>query len=133
MYDILHQVILNGGYKLQEMLGRIHRLYALGEMDDAQLTEITALARANASPDAERPELLDMIRSLEARIAALEAAGKTESPDGAAEPWTPWDGISSQYAPGAVVTHRGETWRSTLTTQNVWEPGTVEFWVRVSE
>ena len=41
-----------------------------------------------------------------------------------AQPWVAWPGFGPLYALGAVVTHKGQTWKST-TPNNSWEPPTM--------
>lgn len=125
MYEIIRQVILNGGYKLNDMQEKIKRMYVLGDLTAEQTDELLSLALSGAQTDAERPETIEMIRSLASRVDAIEAKlGMGEA--GEAYPaWKPWDGVSNNYQPGAIVTHVGKLWQSTYPGQNVWEPGVV--------
>lgn len=139
MFDIIKSVISAGGYKLAEIQHKIKKLWIQGDLTEEQADELLILAQGGVSPDAERPEVLEMLRSLSARVddlaaevAALKTETDTTEPDTEAteyEAWTPWDGISDKYQPGYIVTHKGELWQSVYPGQNVWEPGTVEFWI----
>lgn len=135
MYEIIRQVIANGGYKLAGMQEKIKRMYVLGDLDAAQMDELLALAVSGAAADAERPETLAMLGSLAERVSAIEAKlGMNES--GEVYPaWTAWDGVSSNYQPGAIVTHNGKLWKSVYEGQNVWEPGAVSasMWIEYIE
>jgi len=140
MYSVIKSVISAGGFKLSEMRYKVNKLYVQGDLTEEQADQLLALAMQGATPDAERPELLQIIQNLSARVdalaaevAALKTGSDTEEPGAETagyEAWAPWDGISDKYQPGAVVTHNGKTWQSTYTGQNVWEPGTVDdrFW-----
>lgn len=128
MYEIIRQVIENGGYKLAGMQEKIKRMYVLGDLTDAQLDELLALAKAGAASDAERPETIAMLKSLAGRVSAIEEKLGMNESGGSYPEWKPWDGVSDNYQPGAIVSHNGKLWQSTFAGQNVWEPGTVEFW-----
>ena len=139
MYDILKSVISAGGYKLAEIGHKIKKLFVLGDLNEAQMDELLAMASAGVSTDAERPENLELIQTLaekvealESRVAALEGGDDAEQSEYAE--WKPWDGISDKYQPDAVVSHNGKLWKSTFAGQNVWEPGvagTESLWVEV--
>lgn len=138
MYEIIRQVIANGGYRLTEMQQKIKRLYILGDLTAEQLDELLALAVRGVSADAERPELLTMIEVLSAKVDAL--AARVDALDGSSSiegyhEWHSWDGVGADYQPGAIVSHGGRFWQSVYSGQNVWEPGAVgeEFWVEYEE
>lgn len=140
MYNILKMRITTGGVKLDEIQGRIKRLYANGDLTTAQMEELLELSQTKADPNAERPEILDMIKSLTERVDALEKKHEsntdTDGENGEAETWKPWDGISNKYQYDAVVSHNGKLWRSVFNGQNVWEPGaagTASLWVEHTE
>ncbi len=135
MYDVLKDVISAGGYKLSEIRYKVKKLYAIGDLTEEQMDELLALASGSISADAERPEVLEMLKALSDRIEVLEK--KMISGDGSEEPaeyekWQPWDGISNKHQYGAIVRHVGKLWLSTFHGQNVWEPGapgTETIWV----
>lgn len=137
MYGIIRQVIGNGGYKLNDMQQKIKRMYVLGDLTAEQTDELLSLALAGAQADAERPETIEMIRNLASRVDAIEAKlGMGEGEDIPQETypaWTPWDGVSNNYQPGAIVAHNEKLWQSVFEGQNVWEPGAVSFWVEYTE
>lgn len=143
MYEIIKTVISAGGFKLAEIQYKIKKLYILGDITEAQMDELLVLAAAGASLDAERPEVLYMLRRLSARIDAQDArlaileGGAVDGEESAGhEAWVSWDGVSDKYQQGAVVTHNGQLWRSVFSGQNVWEPGaagTESLWVKYTK
>ena len=131
MYGILKTHIAAGGYKLSEIQHKVKKLYVLGDLTEAQMDELLSMATQGVSTDAERPELLIMLRKLSARIdahdlrlAALEGDTDDSEEPAACEEWESWDGVSDKYQQGAIVTHNGQLWQSVYNGQNVWEPGT---------
>lgn len=132
MINIIKTAISAGNYKLTEIQHKIKKMYILGDLTEEQADELLALASLGISTDAERPELLNMIRSLSTeienlkrRIEVLEGTADEEGDDQTAYPeWKSWDGISTDYQKGAIVSHNGELWESVYDGQNVWEPGT---------
>ena len=144
MFDVIKTVISAGGYKLTEIQYKIKKMYFYNDLTEAQMDELLALASHGVSTDAERPENLELIRTLATeiealknRVAVLEGgndAGGVEQPEH--PEWKPWDGISKDYQKGAIVSHNGELWVSVFNGQNVWQPGTVgteSMWVKYSE
>ena len=144
MYNILKNLIPAGGYKLTELQYKIKKMYLTGDLDEAQMDELLAMASGNVSADAERPETVVMLQKLHAsiealaeRVKALEEGESQESESEEGYPaWEPWDGISSNYQNGAIVNHVGKLWLSNFAGQNVWEPGapgTEALWVVYEE
>ncbi|MCD7803082.1 MAG: hypothetical protein LUH09_09350 [Clostridiales bacterium] len=132
MYDNLWQIITAGDYTLADITNKINVFWAESQLTDEQRTELLALAVENISTDQEKPELEMTVEKLAARVTALEKAvaalqgdaGDSGSGDSSAYPeWTSWDGVSSDYSYGAIVSHNGTLWISTYKGQNVWEPG----------
>lgn len=138
MYNIIKTAILSGGYKLAEMQKKINKLWIGGHITEAEADDLLILASGGIDTDAERPEMLAIVKSLSEkidalteRVAYLEGVADgfaPEEPGGTApdvyENWEPWDGISEKYKHGTIVYHNGKTWISTFKGQNVWEPGT---------
>ena len=135
MYNVLKAVISAGGYKLSEIQYKVKKLYATGDLTEEQMDELLALASGGISADAERPEVLEMLKSLSDRIEVLEkklTPGDDPEEPAEYEKWQPWDGISNKYQYGAIVSHGGKLWQSNYEGQNVWEPGapgTETLWV----
>lgn len=136
MYELIKSIILAGGYKLEDIQHKVQKLYIFGTITESQLDELLSLASAGVSTEAERPEVLDMLRAMNERLTALEsrlAALEGAEPDAEEyEEWKPWDGVSDKYQLGAIVSHNGQLWESTFNGQNVWEPGapgTENLWV----
>ena len=143
MFALMKNTINSGNFKFIDLQHRIAKLYAMGNLSETELDELLALAAEKATPDSERPELLQLILSLFAKVEALTARVKVLEKGNAADPdagsedypaWEPWDGLSNQYQPGTIVRHKEQLWKSTFQGQNVWEPGTVgsQFWTLYS-
>lgn len=139
MYNVLKSVISTGGFKLADIQHRVKKLYAIGDLSEEQMDELLALAVGGISPEGERPEVMAMLLSMAERISALEEKLKPAEPGEETTEyaaWKPWDGISKDYATGAVVSHNGKLWESVFAGQNVWEPGaagTESLWVIYEE
>ncbi|MCD8383290.1 MAG: hypothetical protein LUC30_10360 [Clostridiales bacterium] len=132
MYDTLWQTITAGEYTLSDIVHKINVFWAQGQLTEDEKNELTDLAQSNATADQEKPELEVTVESLAARVTALEEAvaalqGDTGgSGDSSTYPeWTTWDGVSTNYQYGAIVSHNGKLWISVYSGQNVWEPGAV--------
>ena len=134
MYTIIANRIKAGGFKLADMIRRIREEMWYETITEAERDELIEMANQAASPEAERPEVMDMLKALSDRVTALERAqAKPDdegSSSGAYPEWKPWDGISSNYQKGAIVQHNGSLWESVYEGQNTWEPGVVDerFW-----
>lgn len=146
MYNVIKGVISAGGYKLTDIQHKIKSFYMKGDLTEAEMDELLAMASGGVSTDAERPEILVIIQNLAAEVDALKArvealergdvgnTGGNEESTGYPE-WRPWDGISKDYQNGSIVSHNGVLWQSVYSGQNVWEPGAVgtdSLWVKYS-
>lgn len=139
MYDVIRSAIAAGGYKLADMQYKIKKLYVMGDLTESEMEQLLEMASGGVSADTERPEVMAMIHTLDEKISALDGRVKAlegnpdepDVPEGDYPAWKPWDGISTDYQKGAIVSHKGELWESVYDGQNVWEPGTVDerFWV----
>lgn len=76
MYDVIKDVINTQRYVLADMLHKIDTLWAQGDIDDDQRTELIALAQGNADMTQE-VNVLAKLEELEQRVKALET-GSTE-------------------------------------------------------
>ena len=76
MYDLIRDVINTQRYVLADMLHKIDTLWAQGDLDDEQRTELIALAQGNADT-AQEVNMLEKLEELEQRVRALET-GSTE-------------------------------------------------------
>ena len=76
MYDVIKDVINTRRYVLADMLHKIDTLWAQGDLDDEQRTELIALARDKADM-AQEVNVLARLEELEQRVRALET-GSTE-------------------------------------------------------
>lgn len=140
MYTIIKAVIEKGGNKLSDLIFNIRKEYWHKNLTDVECEELIEMANAAASPEAERPETLEMIAALADRVHALEIwkaeteagnDGSDTSTDTTYPNWKPWDGTGTDYQKGAIVFHNDMLWQSVYGGQNVWEPGVVDsrFWV----
>ena len=123
VFEILKARILSGNFKLMDMQGRIDTSFARGSLTAEQTQQLSALALEKASKEGEMPAIMDILTALSQRISALEEKTDMEENAGAYPVWKPWDGISSLYQKGAVVSHKGKLYQSVFPGQNVWEPG----------
>lgn len=134
MYEIMRNVILSRTLPVDELQRRIDTFYAEGKLTEAEKRELEQLVFDNQTVDAEKAalekrvdDLAAKLTALEARVTALEGGETGEYPA-----WKAWDGVSTDYQPGAIVTHNGKTWLNVLEgMQNVWEPGVADdrYWV----
>ncbi len=71
MYAIIKSVINSGNYELTDMLSKIDTMWVQGSITDEQRTELTALARDKATPEATYAPLQEQVDALAVRIDAL--------------------------------------------------------------
>lgn len=76
MYDVIKDVINTRRYVLADMLHKIDTLWAQGDLDDEQRSELIALAQGNADMEQE-VNMLAKLEELEQRVKAVET-GSTE-------------------------------------------------------
>lgn len=143
MYAAMKNVILGKGVPVAELRRRVNVFFAQGDITDGQKTELDQMIFDNQTPDAEKAgleeryaALIGRLDALEERVAALEGGSDEGSGgDGGSYPvWKAWDGVSTDYQYGAIVTHNGKIWQNVLQSmQNVWEPGAVDerYWVEI--
>ena len=139
MYETFLSIIASGDYKLTDITNKINTMWITGNLTDDQRDNLLSQAAEHLDPETERPESLEMMEKLAARVTDLEKRvaeleGKSEN-TGYPE-WVPWDGLSNDYQYGAIVIHNGKVWKSMYSGQNVWEPGTVgteNLWGEVNE
>ena len=90
MYDVIKDVINTRRYVLADMLHKIDTLWAQGDIDDDQRTELIALAQGNADA-VQEANTLEKLKELEQRVRALEEFGGAEPgeeyPDYVAGKW----------------------------------------------
>lgn len=149
MFEIIKSVIENGIFQVSDLTNKIDTLWAESKLSDDERSQLVQMMTDHLNPATEAPELKEMYERLEARVAALEAevqALKGEEPgSGEGEPgtvtvpaWEPWDGISSKYQYGAVVTHNEKYFLNVLQgMQNTWEPESVgvdeRYWKEITK
>lgn len=133
LYELIKDVIKAKNFKKDDMVSKIERAWYKGDITEEEREELLSLMAENLNPEAERPEwleiaktLLGQIESLKERVTKLEK-GETTTPEETPtyEKWTKWDYISDKYQFGAIVEHNGIVYENTLQgMQNTWEPGT---------
>ena len=138
MFALTKSVIAAQRQPADELRRRIDVFFAQGRLSEKEKEELEALVFAHQSVDAERAGLEERygllalrMTALEARMAALEGVQEAGYPQ-----WRPWDGVSEEYQPGAVVLHKGKKWKNVLEgMQNVWEPGVADerYWMETEE
>lgn len=130
MYSTIKDVISSGSFKLAEIQQRVKKLYIWGDLTEEQADELIKMAQEKASAAYERPEVMTILRNLDARIKVIEKKLSAQENVPSGEPreyetWVAWDGISNKYQKGVVVSHGDKLWQSVFNGQNVWEPGAV--------
>jgi len=143
--SILENVIKSGKFDLERATRLIESGYVTGEYSEDERAELLALRDQHLNPESQAPEMLEVMKRLEEKYAALEERVKALEGSGEPEPgeaetypaWHPWNGIpGSGYQYGSKVTHIGHIWESFYHGENTWEPGalgTERIWVMVTE
>lgn len=73
MKEFIEQVIAKGGYKLDELELKTKKLYVLGDLTEAEMDELLALA-ADSVDNSAQVDMFAMIVDLQHRVEALETA-----------------------------------------------------------
>lgn len=117
MYTIIKSVINNGNFELMNILAKINTMWVQGSIIDSQRTELIALARSKATPEATYAPLQEQVDvlavrldALTARVTAIEAGTPAEPP---AEPdeWPEFVqpmGAHDAYDVGDKITYNGQ-------------------------
>ena len=119
MYAIIKSVINSGNYELTDMLSKIDTMWVQGSITDEQRTELTALARDKATPEATYAPLQEQVDALAVRIdaltqrvAALEGGGTAgDTPATPADEWPEYvqpTGAHDAYKIGDKMTYNGQ-------------------------
>ena len=74
MKDFIESVINTGNYKLQDMENRIKKLFATGDLSEADMIYLLDLA-AEKADDSKQIDIPVILADLEKRVAALESQG----------------------------------------------------------
>ena len=119
MYAIIKSVINSGNYELTDMLSKIDTMWVQGSITDEQRTELTALARDKATPEATYAPLQEQVDALAVRIdaltqrvAALEDGGTAgDTPATPADEWPEFvqpTGAHDACKVGDKITYNGQ-------------------------
>ena len=74
MKEFLESIIRTGNYRLSDMETRIYKLYALGQLDEADVPELLSMA-AEYAKDEKQIDVAAILADLEKRMEVLESAG----------------------------------------------------------
>lgn len=74
MYDVIKTVIDTGRFELADLLHKLDILWAQGDLDDDQRTELIAAAREKADPGASYAPLQDQVDKLRDEVQSLRTA-----------------------------------------------------------
>ncbi len=134
MYELIKTVIANRTYSdLNVLLEKLKRLWVQGDLTEAQYDELVTMARGNSPVKEYEIQMeIDMlwiaVRTLDARVAAVEGPGETETPEPGAEPepaavpeWAQPTGAHDAYQTGDRVLYNGIVYESIID-GNVWAP-----------
>lgn len=117
MYTIIKSVINSGSFELTDILTKIDTLWVQGSIKDNQRTELIALARSKATPEATYAPLQERVNTLAERLDALTArvtaieAGTPAEPPAEPDEWPPYvqpTGAHDAYNTGKKITYAGK-------------------------
>lgn len=119
MYAIIKSVINSGNFELTDILGKIDTMWVQRSITEEQRTELTALARDKATPEATYAPLQEQVDALAVRIdaltqrvAALEDGGTTgDTPATSVDEWPEFvqpTGSHDAYKIGDKITYNGQ-------------------------
>ena len=117
MYTIIKSVINNGNFELVNILAKIDTMWVQGSITDGQRTELIALARDKAKPEATYAPLQEQIDALSVRLDALAArvtaieAGTPAEPPAEPDEWPEYiqpTGAHDAYGVGDKITYNGQ-------------------------
>lgn len=117
MYTIIKSVINSGSFELTDILTKIDTLWVQGSIKDNQRTELIALARSKAMPEATYAPLQERVNTLAERLDALTArvtaieAGTPAEPPAEPDEWPPYvqpTGAHDAYNTGKKITYAGK-------------------------
>lgn len=74
MYDVIKTVIATGRFELADLLHKLDILWAQGDLDDDQRTELIDAAREKADPGASYAPLQDQVDKLRNEVRTLSTA-----------------------------------------------------------
>ena len=129
MYDLINEVIDEGGYDLTDLLLKIDHAWLKNQITATQRDTLEEKAREHAVPEdsyaSDKQRIFNLevaLRSLENCVAALENAGNSSGTS--VDEWPEWvqpSGVLDAYGIGDKVTFDGKHYQSLLSS-NVWSP-----------
>lgn len=135
MYTIVKGVIEQGRFELADLLAKIDTEWVLSALTDREREELVDLAREAADPEASLAPVVERVtaleewrRTVESRLAALEAGGGEGGGGTEPEPSEEWpDYVQPTGAHDAYMTGDKITWKGKRYTCKmdgcVWDPG----------
>lgn len=106
MYSVIKNVLTRGGFKLDEMLRKIERLWILDLITESQRDELINLARSGADISV-GADVFAKIAELEERVRKLENSEPTTGD----EPTKPSEFVTGKwYYNGDLVAFEGKTY-----------------------
>lgn len=117
MFETFQTIINAGGYALEDIIGRIKTLYAMGELTEDEMKQLLEQAQTNAKPDDSYAPLADRVKAIEEwettieeRLAKLES-GSSTNPGEPADEWPEYvqpTGSHDAYHIGDKITYNGK-------------------------
>ena len=129
MYTIIKSVINSGSFELTDILTKIDTLWVQGSIKDNQRTELIALARSNATPEATYAPLQEQVNTLAERLDALTArvtaieAGTPAEPPAEPDEWPAYvqpTGAHDAYGVGEHTRLHGSCRRNPAMKNRTW-------------
>lgn len=140
MYQIMKNIIMNGGYVLEDMLRKIDTAWVSSKLTEAQRSELLSLARAKADPAQSYAPLQEQIRVLAQSVASLSArvsalGGAFPEPEEWPEYVQPSGAFDAYYAKDKITyQHRRYVCAAPEGTACVWPPDVYpEHWKEAAE
>lgn len=135
MYKIIRSVIENNGYKLEDMLYKISKMYIEDRITEEEKSELDDLARSNAKAE-NSYDIQKQLDNLEKRVKALEEKGTTEEPIEPADEYPEYKqptGAYDAYKSGDKITYNGKKYICKMD-NCVWAPDVYPLaWEEVTE
>lgn len=137
MYEVFKNVILSKEYELERMLKNIETVWAKQRFTDAELEELTELAKLNADPTRSYVSMQDQIKELKKEVDELKKeAGTEEQPIEEYPAFAKPEDDDHAYRAGSKITYNGKRYVCIAPADKIvaWSPDTTpEYWEEVVE